>query len=215
MKYAAIIAILAVIGFSREADAQLTAREGLGQIKSNLENSRENLTSYKKNLQVVDGNVQEVAKARQQLDSQRGTLAKAVQENNQQMATYSRQENEVMLLIKEEQTKLTQEQAKIDELMKIVNQLKDNQKKRESNIQSYKSQMNQAALEKKEWQERGEEIKRAHAELQGRNQSLVSQETEWRGKRKGYEGEVVRWQKEVERNQKLQETYSSLADVKE
>lgn len=215
MKITAILAVLALMALSRVANAQMTAREGLGQIKSNLENSKQNLSGYRQNLQTVDGNVKEVVKARQQLETQKGAVAKAAQENSQQLSTYTRQEGEVQLLIKEEQNKITQEQAKIEELTRLVNQLKENQKKREANIQAYKGQLNQATLEKQEWQSRGEKINKASTELQNRNQSLANQETEWRGKRKGYEGEVTRWQKEVDRNQKLQDTYSSLAEVKE
>ena len=41
-----------------------------------------------------------------------------------------------------------------------------------------------------------------------------SEEKEWKGKQQGYKGEVNRWNKEVERQQKISDSYNSLAEVK-
>ena len=45
--------------------------------------------------------------------------------------------------------------------------------------------------------------------------SLTTQEKDWRNKKKGYEGEIGRWNKEVDKQQKLVEQYSSLSEVKD
>jgi ribosomal protein L3 len=44
--------------------------------------------------------------------------------------------------------------------------------------------------------------------------ALASEENEWKSKQKGYQGEVKRWNQEVERQKKLSDSYNSLAEVK-
>ena len=98
---------------------------------------------------------------------------------------------------------------------KAIAQMKDNEAKRTANIASYEEQQKQLALDKADWKARGEQISKLQHDLDSRVKSLTAQENEWTVKRRGYQGEVSRWQKEVDRQQKLSESYRSLAEVKE
>jgi chromosome segregation ATPase len=214
IKYLKNLLALQIISlcFYSVAGAQTSAQDGLSKLKANLENSKTNLTEYQKNLKVVDDNVNEVAKAKANVDKQKMDLNKSLQENQQSLAGVEKQEGEINALIKEEQAQLTSETQKLAEIEKLSLLIRENQKKRQANILAYQEQLKQNAQEKGEWKGRTDKLTKAQADLNTKIQSLSNQENEWRGKKRGYEAEVNRWQKEVERNKKLSENYSALAE---
>jgi len=195
--------------------AQSTAQEGLSKLKANLENSKANLDDYKKNLGIVDDNLKEIAKARLQVDEQKNQTNQAMTENNQKIQALEKTENDLTQLIQNEQKQLTAEELKIQELNKLITQLKDTQALRNKNIAHYNDQKAQVSREKGEWKTRGEQIQKNIQQVDARLQALSSKESEWRNKQRGYQGEVSRWQKEVDRQKKLGENYSSLAETKD
>lgn len=215
MKNTSQLLIAGILLTSFSGFAQSSAQEGLKQLKANLSNSKTNLADYQKNLKVVEGNVTEVTKARQQVDEQKNKAAASLKDNNEKLATLDKNELEINRLIAVEQKEVQVEEQKIQELMKVVNQLKDNQAKRNQNIASYNEQLKQQQKDKTEWKTRGDQINKTYTQLENRSKSLATQENDWKVKQRGYQGEVSRWQKEVERQQKLNENYQSLSEVKD
>lgn len=195
--------------------AQSTAKEGLQQLKSNLQNSKANLEDYKKNLKISEENITEVQKAKSQVQSQQQQSAAAFKENQEKIEVLGKNELELNQLIALEEKEMALEEQKLLELNKLIQQLKDNQAKRQTNISAYKEQLKQVDKEKLEWKNRGEQIAKTQQNIDLRMKALSEQESEWVLKRRGYQGETQRWTKEVERQQKLNDNYSSLAEVKE
>jgi chromosome segregation ATPase len=215
MKNFKLTLLALTISAALPALAQTTAQEGLGKLKTNLNNSKMNLQDYQKNLKIVDANVVEVSKARAQVEEQKQKAAASLKENNEKLAALDKNELEINKLIAVEQKEIQSEDQKIQELQKVINQLKDNQAKRNQNILGYQEQLKQQQKDKLEWKTRGDQINKSYSNLEARSKSLISQENDWKAKQRGYQGEVSRWQKEVERQGKLNDNYQSLSEVKE
>ena len=98
---------------------------------------------------------------------------------------------------------------------RLLAKLQDNVQKRETNVTDYEAQMAALQEQQKIWASRGEQIKVQADQVTQKNKALTSTENEWRNKKKNYDAEVTRWSKEVDRQQKLYDNYSSLAEVRD
>ncbi len=191
-----------------------TAQEGLSRIKTNLSNCKANLTEYQNSLKVVEGNLSETAKAKSQIDSQVKQVLQQDEENKKSLSLLSNQEKELSKLISGETVLKDQESKKILEYETLLAKMKENQKKREDNIASYQEQTLQLQEEKKIWQARALDLKAQQDQVRKNLKAITAEEKEWKGKQLGYQSEVKRWSAEVERQQKLNDSYSSLSEVK-
>ena len=128
------LASCSILFGSSIALAQNTAKEGLERIKTNFNNSKTNLQEYEKNLKIVDGNIDEVVKAKTQVEEQQKQVQTQENENKQALVRIEQQENDLQRLIGDEKVKNSEENLKIQELEALIAKIKDNQKKRELNI---------------------------------------------------------------------------------
>lgn len=213
MKNVAFITLICAAAIG--AHAETSAKEGLSRLKTNYENSRGNLEDYTKNLNIVDGNITEVAKAKSEIQSQEKEVDATASKNLEGLKTVESKEQELLNLIASEQKQITLEDQKTAELEKILLALKSNQSKRQANIANYQEQLKAISNEKKDWKTRQEQIAKSQALIKSKLTSLNQQESDWKNKKRGYEGEVTRWKKEVEREKKLMDTYNSLSEVKD
>lgn len=197
------------------AFAETTAKEGLDKIKTNLNNSKANLGEYQKNLKTVDKNLEEVQKAKIQVAEQRKTVQMQFEENKKSAMKVNTQEKELQTLMADEKNKKAQEEKKLQELQAMVTKIQENIQKRDANLAEYELQMNSIQEEKKIWASRGDQIKQQGQLVDQRTRSLATSENDWKNKKKGYQGEVNRWTKEVDRQQKLNDTYTSLTEVRD
>lgn len=195
--------------------AETTAKEGLEKIKNNVNNSKSNLGEYQKNLKIVEKNIDEIKKARAEVDNQRKTVLSQYEENKKSLVKVSAQEKELQALMTEEKVKKAQEEKKLQELQAAMTKLQDNIAKRDANLSDYELQLSSIQEEKKIWASRGDQIKQQGTLVDQRNRTLVTAENDWKNKKKGYEGEVNRWSKEVDRQEKLQDNYTSLTEVRD
>lgn len=202
-----------VMGFT--ASAETTAKEGLAKIKTNVDNSKSNLGEYKRNLGTVDKNIGEIQKAKSQVDEQRKAVQASYEENKKSLIKVDSQEKEIQGLIADEKNKKAQEEKKLQELQATLQKLQENIAKRDANITDYETQLGSVQEEKKIWASRGDQIKQQGALVDQRTRSLATSENDWKNKKKGYEAEVNRWTKEVDRQQKLQDNYTSLTEVRD
>ncbi|MGZ3749136.1 MAG: hypothetical protein ACXWRE_16485, partial [Pseudobdellovibrionaceae bacterium] len=174
-----------------------------------------NLSDYQINIKSVEKNIGEIQKAKAEVDSQRKTVVLQYEENKKSLLKVEAQEKELHTLMTEEKNKKALEEKKLQELQAAMNKLQENIAKREANLTDYETQMSSIQEEKKIWASRGEQIKQQGALVDQRNRSLATSENDWKNKKKGYEGEVGRWSKEVDRQQKLQDNYTSLTEVRD
>ncbi len=195
--------------------AETTAKAGLEKIKNNVTNSKANLGEYQKNLKTVVKNIGEIQKAKSQVDDQRKTVLSQYEENKKSITKVDSQEKELRALMAEEKNKKALEEKKLQELQAVMSKLQDNITKRDANLTDYETQMSSIQEEKKIWTSRGEQIRQQGALVDQRNRSLAGSENDWKNKKKGYEAEVGRWFKEVDRQQKLQDNYTSLTEVRD
>lgn len=195
--------------------AETTAKDGLEKIKSNVNNSKANLGEYQRNLKSVDKNIGEIQKAKAQVDDQRKTVVTQYEENKKSLVKVAAQEKELQTLMAEEKNKKALEEKKLHDLQVTMTKLQENIAKRDANLMDYETQMSSIQEEKKIWASRGDQIKQQGALVDQRNRSLTTSENDWKNKKKGYEGEVGRWSKEVDRQQKLQDNYTSLTEVRD
>lgn len=211
MNNSKMVIMMAVLGCSSMALAQTSAKEGLDKLKLNIENSKSNTSDYKKNLEIVDQNINEITKAKGSVEEQRKQVQVQVDENNKRIKKTEDQEKEITKLITEEKKNQALEEQKIKDLEQALAKLKDNQIKRQQNLADYQAQLNLNSEDKKSWQARGGQLKEQMDQVSSKTKQVLSMDNEWKGKKKGYEAEISRWEKETEKHQKIYDQYSSIA----
>jgi len=192
----------------------MTAAQGLEKIQNNLENSKANQKEYERNLDVVKHNLDEVNKAKTTVMKQKEAVSSEIVKNNDSLKKVLVQERDINALITQEKEKLAAEAKQVEQLERMMAQIKQNQKLREANIADYQNQLQMTTDEKKAWKDREAELRTQEAKTIQSVRSLASEESTWSNKKKGYEGEAKRWSAEAEKQQKIHDTYQGLADQK-
>ncbi len=203
----------ALIFASMMAKAEsMTATQGLDKIKTNLENSKSNKKEYDRNLDIVSKNVSEVTKAKTTVQKQKETVSGEIVKNNDSLKKVLVQERDINQLIAQEKANLQAEAKQAEQLEQMLNQVKQNQAKRETIIADYQSQLNMTSAEKKAWKDREAELRAQESKTIQSIRTLASEESTWLNKKKGYEGEAKRWASESDKQQKIHDTYQGLAN---
>lgn len=196
------------------AQAKSGSEAGFERLKTNVDNAKANLADYKSNLGIVDKNLGEITKARTAADEQKRQVANAVKENKTALGKMDAQEKELNSLTQDERNKMAAEEKKIQELEALLAKIKENKGKREANIQAYQKQIADIQTERKGWQTRGDALREQETQAAQRVKTLSATESEWKNKKKGYEGEIGRWTKETEKQEKTLQQFQQLADAK-
>jgi chromosome segregation ATPase len=190
----------------------ITAQQGLDKIKNNLDNSKSNQQEYEHNLDIVNKNVGEIQKAKASIGKQKEAVSHEIVQNNESLKKVLLQERDINTLIKQEQDKMTAEAGQIEQLEKLLVQLKQNQTQRTAIIADYQNQLKANGDEKQAWKAREAELRTQESKTIGSLRGLASEESNWNNKKKGYEGEVKRWSAEADKQQKIHDTYQGLAN---
>ena len=207
-----ILTLATTVLASTAVFAETTASQGLDKIKNNLENSKLNQKEYERNLDVVNRNLNEVSKAKNSVFKQKETVSAEILKNNDSLKKVLVQERDIATLMNQEKEKLATETKQLEQLEKMISQIKQNQLQRENIIADYQSQLNMTAEEKKAWKDRESELRSQEAKTIQTVRSLASEENTWSNKKKGYEGESKRWAAEADKQQKIHDTYQGLAE---
>lgn len=205
-----ITTVCSLLLFCSLGNAQATAKEGLDRLQSNLDNAKFNVSEYQKNLEIVVGNLSEVSKAQSQVSAQRSQTQQIAKENLDNLQKLQKKVSEVNGYILDEQRLNQADAKKVEELEKIILQLKANQEKRTANINQYQSQLQQIEKDRVDWKSRVDQLSQIQKDVEARTAALEKQNQEWSDKKKGYEGEIRRWQREVTRLEKLVKNYNSI-----
>jgi len=187
-----------------------TTDEGLSKIKTNLDNSKDNQSEYAKNLEIVNKNIAEITKAKNAVQKQKDSVTQQILSNNDSFKKSIMQEKEIQQLIVSEKQKMDQEKIQLEQLEKLIAQIKQNQIQREAILLEYNNQLMLAQEDKKSWKARDSELRTQEAKTIQSLRGLASEEAIWINKQKGYEIEVKRWASEVEKQQKIYNTYNGL-----
>lgn len=213
MKKSMLVTLLSVLTICFAAKAEpTTASQGLDKIKSNLDNAKSNQKEYDRNLEVVSKNLKEVNKAKDVYLKQKEAVSTEIVKNNESLKKVLVQERDLTSLMNQEKEKLQTEAKQLDQLEKMIAQIKMNQVQREANIADYQNQMRMTAEEKKAWKDRESELRAQESKTMQSVRSIASEEVTWNNKKKGYEGELKRWVAESEKQQKIHDTYKGLAE---
>ncbi|MFN8944607.1 MAG: hypothetical protein ACK5WZ_08285, partial [Pseudobdellovibrionaceae bacterium] len=102
----------------------------------------------------------------------------------------------------------------LKEIEKLVLQMKSNMENREKNQKDYERQLSELNDYKKEWQIFSDTLKSQQADIKKNLADVKSQSDTWNGKKKGYEGEIKRWNAEVDKQQKTLNQIRSVANAK-
>ena len=191
-----------------------TAQQGLDKIKTNLDNAKANEKDYSKNLDTINKNMSEVGKAKTQAQKQKDSVNTEIVNNNESLKKIILQEKELQQLITQEEQKRAEEEKQLNELDKLVAQIEANQKQRDTLITDYKKQMGLIAEEKKSWKGRETELRTQETKTIDALRGLASQESAWTTKKSTYSAEEKKWASEVEKQQKITDTYQGLKENK-
>ena len=214
MKQTKLIAALITLASLQTMADPYTAQQGLDKIKINVETAKANKVDYEKNLGIINGNMGEIGKAKGQAQKQKDTVNTEILNNNEALKKVVLQEKELQALITAEEQKHAEEEKQLKELLALTTKVSDNQKKREQIIADYKKQMEMVADEKKSWKGRESELRAQEGKAIEALRGLASQEVAWNNKKKSYEGEAKKWSAEVDKQEKISETYQGLKENK-
>ena len=210
-----LILVLALVIAAPFAFAEtVTAQQGLDKIKNNLENSKANQKEYERNLDIVNKIVTEVVKAKTTVTKQKESVSNEIVQNNDSLKKVLVQERDINVLIGQEKEKMSAETKQLEQLEKMIAQIKQNQAQREAIIADYQAQLKANGDEKKAWKDRETELRAQESKTIQAVRGLASEEANWNNKKKGYEGETKRWSAEAEKQQKIHDTYQGLANEK-
>lgn len=188
-----------------------TAQQGMDKIKNNLENSKANQKEYERNLEIVNKNIGEVSKAKNSVLKQKESVSSEIIQNNESLKKVLVQERDINFLASQEKEKQLAEQKQIEQLEKLLQQLKQNQVQREAILAEYQNQLKANTDEKLAWKGREGELRAQEAKTIQSLRGLASEESTWNNKKKGYEGESKRWSAEADKQQKIHDTYQGIA----
>ena len=76
-------------------------------------------------------------------------------------------------------------------------------------------QLVQIQEEKKIWSARQDSLKEQDKQVSEKLKNIANQDNEWKNKKRGYEGEISRWNKEIDKQQKTYDNFKNMAEVKE
>ncbi|OFZ31271.1 MAG: hypothetical protein A2622_01370 [Bdellovibrionales bacterium RIFCSPHIGHO2_01_FULL_40_29] len=190
----------------------MAARDGLEKIKTNVENAKSNQKEYDRNLEVVKKNIAEINKAKSTFLKQKEVVSTEIVKNNDSLKKVMVQERDLNILMTQEKEKLQTETKQLEQLEKMIAQIKMNQVQREANIAEYQNQLRSTTDEKKAWKDRESELRAQESKTIQAVRTIANEESTWSNKKKGYEGELKRWSAEAEKQQKIQATYQGLAE---
>lgn len=188
------------------------AQQGLDKIKSNYDNSKANKSEYDKNLNIVVNNLNEINKAKTSVIKQKNDISQEILKNNDSLKKVLIQEKEIQQNIKQEEDKYAAETKQIQQLEALIHQIKKNQEQRTAIIANYQEQLKSTQDEKVSWKNREGELRAQESETIKAIRGIASEESTWENRKKGYEIEVKRWSAEVDKQQKIYDTYQGLKE---
>lgn len=206
------LVIAATVAYSAAFAEVYKSQEGLDKIGENLKNAKANQGEYEKNLSTVSKNLEEINKAKSSVTKQKDSVTQEILNNNEALKKVLIQEKEIQQLILVEKQKLETEKKQLEQLEKLMAQIKQNQVQREALLTDYNNQLSLVAEDKKGWKSRETELRAQESKTIQTLRGLATDESQWQSKKKGYEIESKRWSAEVDKQQKISDTYQGLKD---
>lgn len=203
---------IAALTLSGALFAQSTVKDKMKTLETNVENSKANKEDYLKNLKIVEENISEVSKAKNNLLSNKKEIDKSKNEIKSAMGQIQKAENELKKQGDAERALITAEQAKIKQLEETLQKLKNNLVQREEKLVDIKNKTESLQTEKSNWAAKEKEVRDLETANATQLKSVTSTESQMIGKKKGYEAEISRWNKEIEKHEKNLSTFRQLAN---
>lgn len=217
-KYLAPLWLMAMILFSATinawaapADKAGASAAGLNRIDENISNAQGNLEDYKSQMGTVDKNMAEIGKAKAAVTKQSAEITKLEKENTQSLKAIRDDEAKVRDQIQKENQAIAAEDKKQQELEALIQKIKANRATRESNIAAHQQSLQQLEENRKVFEQKGQSLATSREQNKKQIREVSSLEKDMANKRKGYEGEIKRWESEVTKQKNLREQMQDLA----
>lgn len=192
------IAILPVLIWAFSAEAKTDVTGALEQVKANEVNAKSNKKQYEENVDIASKNIAEVTTAIKQLHDQKIQLVSNAQNLEKNRAIVEKMKEKLAEHSKEETALLKKEDAQIAQLKVTLEKLEANKKQREDNIVAYQQKIADVDKEKAEWDSQKQTFVQIQKELDTKEATAVTEREKWLQKRKGYQTEATKWEKESE-----------------
>jgi chromosome segregation ATPase len=191
-----IYIIALVIGVSAQAKTDVSG--SLDQIKQNEENSKFNKKQYSDNVEIASKNIAEVSAAIKQLREQKAQLISNAQNLEKNRAIVDKMKEKLAEHSKDEAAALKKEETQIAQLKATLDKLEANKKQREENIAAYSQKIDDVNKEKADWDSQKQAFQAIQKELDSKESTATQEREKWMAKRKGYQDETTKWEKESE-----------------
>lgn len=204
--------MLIIVILSLNVSAQTSVKDKMKTLEENITNSKANKEDYLKNLKIIEENIVEVSKAKATLLNNKKEIDKSKAEVKSALVQVQKSENELKKINETEKNLLVTEQAKIKQLEDLLLKLKSNTSQREAKLIELKSKSDALTVEKTEWLNKEKEVRDLENTNSAQIKAINATESQVLGKKKGYEAEINRWNKETEKHEKTLSTFQQLAN---
>lgn len=194
------------------AQKKTSAKESLERLKSNYENSVQNMNMYVENTKISEENIKSLDVV---LNDQKQKQVKFEQVNRQNKQTAEKikqMELDIQQSIQAEEKEIQIEESRIQELQKLMTQLKLNQEKRKTKIAEYQKDQQNLSKDTEAFKLKFEQTLALERELQDEIKRAEQERSSWVQKQTAYQKEVSKWKKETDRNKKLYESHQRLSE---
>jgi chromosome segregation ATPase len=199
-----------ILGLS--AQAKTDVNTALEQMQTNEDNAKSNKKQYQDNVDIATKNIAEVSAAIKQLHEQKTQLVSNAQNLDKNRAVVDKMKEKLAEHSKDETALLKKEEAQIAQLQATLQKLEANKKQRESNIAAYQQKIADVDKEKADWDAQKQAFVQIQKELDSKEAAAVIERDKWMQKRKGYQTEASKWEKESEIAEQNRVKFNKLKD---
>ncbi len=208
-----IISLCLIFGLLSTAplsQADTSAAGGMGQLKTNSDNSEHNMKQYQANAQISQENVREISRAIIELDKTERQLMDnhANLEKNKEILKGVKEK--ISGFKSEEEEKMLAEKKQLEELLALVKKIQANQDRRQENIKAYELRMAEIDQEILDWDNQNRSMQQLKKQIAEKRIEAVKERSNWQSKRESYLAEAKKWQDELDSHRKTFQEYRHL-----
>lgn len=186
-----------IFALSAPAFSKTDVKGALNRLKENEVNAKDNFKQYEVNRDISRKNAEEVTAAIKELRGQRKSLIENSQNLEKNRAILDAMKEKIRSFKTQEEQHLKTEEAQRAQLQALIDKLNKNKIQREQNIASYDDKIKEIDLERANWDQKKEEMKAIHQEINSKEKVALSERKKWIEKYKGYQAESKKWDRQA------------------
>ena len=167
------------------------------KLKVNEQNAKDNAKQYQANIEIAAKNLKEADAAIAQLRDQKQKLLTNGGSLEKNRAGLDSVQKRLEGFRYSETDQLKREDAQVAKLKDLLQKLESNKQQREKNIADYDLKIADLDKDRKNWQTSQSESAALKREIEDKEARAVAEREKWAAKKKGYQAEATKWEKQA------------------